>query len=147
MSQPQSGHELFEQIQQDHAELRKLLGEVHQALSRREASVDAVASLIESLTVHLEAHFQEEEATGVFDQVTAREPRLCDRASALCAEHDQLRKTAAALNQAAKSADGADWWDRLETAFHEFSKDLMRHEHEENELVQEAYEQDIGAGD
>ena len=147
MSKEDSRHELFEQIQQDHAELRKLLGEIHQVLSRKEASVASVAELLESLTNHIETHFEEEESTGVFDQVSAREPRLTDRATALYAEHDQLRQTVHALNLAAKSDGGSDWWEKLEAAFHDFSKDLMRHEHQENELVQEAYEQDIGAAD
>ena len=146
MSQ-ESRHELFEQIEQDHAELRKLLSELHQVLAKKLESVARVAELVASLTDHLETHFEEEEATGVFEQVTAREPRLSDRASALYAEHDELRKTMHALNQAAKSGGGTDWWEQLEVAFHDFSKGLMHHEHQENELVQEAYDQDIGAGD
>ena len=147
MSQAEK-HGLFEQIQQDHAELRKVLGEVHQVLSRKQASVDSVAELIKVLTDHIETHFEEEESTGVFQQISAREPRLTARAEGLRDEHDQLRQTVHSLNLAAQGESGtADWWEKIETAFHDFSKDLMRHEHQENELVQEAYEQDIGAAD
>ena len=148
MTEQQNRHALFDQIQRDHQELRNLLGEVHHVLARKLESVARVAEMVGSLANHIEAHFEEEEATGVFDEVSEREPRLSSRAKELRAEHDRLRQTVQALSQAAKSGDGAaDWWEQLETAFHDFSKDLMRHEHQENELVQVAYEQDLGAGD
>ena len=148
MDQKQDRHALFEQIQKDHNELRQLLGEVHHVLSGKLEKVAHVAEMLQSLTDHVETHFSEEEATGIFADVAAREPRLTDRAKELKAEHDKLRQAVHALNQAAKSGDGqADWWENLETAFHNFSKDLMHHEHQENELVQVAYDQDLGAGD
>ena len=148
MTQQQDRHALFQQLQQDHDELRRLLGEVHHVLAAKLENVARVAEMVESLTDHVETHFDEEEATGVFDEVIAREPRLSPRADELRAEHARLKKTVQALNQAAKSGDGAsDWWEKLEKSFHDFSKDLMRHEHQENELVQVAYEQDLGAGD
>lgn len=148
MAQQPDRHALFDQIQKDHNELRRLLGEVHHVLSRKLENVARVAEMVESLTDHVESHFDEEEATGVFREVSEREPRLTSRAEELRCEHDRLRETVQALNLAAKSGDGAaDWWEQLETAFRDFSKDLMHHEHQENELVQEAYEQDIGAGD
>lgn len=148
MTEQQNRHALFVQIQQDHEELRRMLGEVHHALSQKLESVARVVELLASLTDHLETHFNEEEATGIFQEVAARTPRLSSRASDLRAEHQQFRQIVQALNEVAKSGDGAaDWWQQLEVAFHDFSKDLMRHEHEENELVQVAYGQDLGLGD
>jgi len=145
MTQSPNRHALFQQIQQDQEELRRLLGEVRQALSQKRATV---AELAKTLADQLHAHFDEEEATGIFSEVASRAPRLADRAGALRGEHERLRQAVLAFSQAAQGGDGgADWWEQLERAFRDFSQDLMRHEHEENELVQVAYDQDLGAGD
>lgn len=148
MTEQKNRHALFVQIQQDHHELIRLLGEVHQALSKKVGNGARLVEIVESLTDHVERHFREEEASGVFNEVAAHAPRLASRAEELLAEHNQLRQAVQALNQAARSGDGtADWWERLEATFRDFSKNLMHHEHREDELVQIAYDQDLGAAD
>jgi hypothetical protein len=52
------------------------------------------------------------------------------------------------LCKAASTGDGsAEWWQNLDEAFHGLSKDLMHHENHENQILQDAYTDDIGAGD
>ena len=93
-------------------------------------------------------HFAEEETAGFFDDVVDRAPRLSDRIDALRTEHQQLLAAIRRLNEVAGDGDGsADWWQRLEAAFHQFSNDLMHHESTENEILLEAYTDDIGAAD
>ena len=148
MNDPQANHELFEDIRREHEELRELLGEIHQMLAKRLEAVANVSEMLASLGDHVETHFAEEETAGFFDDVTDRAPRLSDRIDALRRDHLELLATVRQLNEVAGSGDGsADWWERLESAFHEFSKDLMHHESAESEILIEAYTDDIGAAD
>ena len=148
MPQSQSTHELMDQIHREHEELRDALGNIHRTLGRREAGVATVAEMLSSLGDDVETHFSEEETAGFFDDVLERAPRLSDRIDTLRAEHQQLSAAVEKLEEVATSGDGsADWWQQIETAFHEFSKELMHHESCENELLLEAYTDDIGAAD
>jgi len=93
-------------------------------------------------------HFDQEETSGFFKEIVERAPRLSDRADALIQEHAELRETIRQLvEQARKNRKSSNWWDETEDAFHDFSKRLMRHESEENSLLQEAYGVDIGSQD
>lgn len=148
MPNSQSKHNLIEEIRQEHEELREALGKIHQTLHKREAAVATVAKMLSLLGDDVEAHFSDEETAGFFDDVLDRAPRLSGRIDMLRNEHQQLSATVDHLQEVAISGDGSDdWWQRIETAFHEFSKELMHHESTENELLLEAYTEDIGTGD
>lgn len=148
MPQSQPTHELMDQIRQEHEELRETLGKIHRTLGKREAAVAAVAEMLSLLGDDVETHFSDEETTGFFDNVLDRAPRLSDRIDALRSQHQELSATVESLQEVATSGDGSDdWWRRIETAFHDFSKELMHHEGSENELLLEAYTDDIGAAD
>jgi len=147
MNQAQSKHELFEEIRREHEELRELLGDVRRMLASRLETVASVAEMLALLSEHVETHFSEEETAGLFDQVVDRAPRLSDRIDSLRTEHQQLLSSVRNLNEAAAGDSSGDWWKRLETAFHEFSSGLMHHESAENEILLEAYTDDIGAAD
>jgi iron-sulfur cluster repair protein YtfE (RIC family) len=138
----------MDQIRQEHEELRETLGKIHRTLGKREAAVAAVAEMLSLLGDDVETHFSDEETTGFFDNVLDRAPRLSDRIDALRSQHQELSATVESLQEVATSGDGSDdWWRRIETAFHDFSKELMHHEGSENELLLEAYTDDIGAAD
>ena len=78
----------------------------------------------------------------------ARAPRLSDNVESLKRDHQSLLSAVRKLNQVASQGNGSsDWWQQLEQAFHQFSTDLMHHESTENELLQQAYTDDIGTGD
>lgn len=148
MPQSESTHALMDEIRREHEELREALGKIHQTLHKREAAVPTVAEMLSLLGDDVEAHFSDEETSGFFDDVLGRAPRLSDRIDALRAEHQQLSATVHRLQVAATDGDGSDdWWQRIETAFHDFSKELMHHEGAENEILLEAYTDDIGAAD
>jgi hypothetical protein len=56
--------------------------------------------------------------------------------------------TASELARFASAGSGSEsWWRELNSRFHVFSKELMHHEGEENQLLQEAYQDDIGSKD
>lgn len=148
MNQAQSRHELFEEIRREHEELRELLGGVKHMLGKRLETVASVAEMLASLGEHVETHFAEEETAGVFDDIVDQAPHLADRIESLRIEHQQLLAAVRRLNEVAAPSDSSDdWWQSLEAAFHEFSSGLMHHETAENEVLLEAYTDDIGAAD
>ena len=148
MNTPEPSHELFEEMQREHEELRALLGNLHKVLAERLDKVQRVAELLASLVDHVETHFEEEEVAGFFDQIVDRAPRLSDNIERLRHEHQQLLGAVRQLNQVASQGNGsADWWQQLEQAFHQFSTELMHHESAENDLLQQAFTDDIGTGD
>lgn len=148
MNQPQTKHELVEEIRREHDELRELLGNIHHMLAKRLETVAGVSEKLASLGEHVETHFAGEETAGFFDDVVDCAPRLSDRIDALRTEHQQLLSVVRQLNDVASEGDGSsDWWQRLEAAFHDFSNKLMHHEGAENEILLEAYTDDIGAAD
>ena len=148
MAERRTDHAFFEQMQRDNEKLRELLGEVARQFAGGLEDADRVAKSLTSLTSQLATHFDEEEIAGVFDDVVEQAPRLSERVDQLKQQHIELRSALAAINRKATAGDGtARWWDDLSKAFRDFSTDLMHHEQSENDLVQEAYTQDIGSKD
>ena len=148
MTEQQPDHELFEEIRREHGELRNLLAGLHKVLGDRLEGVNDVSRRMESLSAHIETHFNQEELAGFFDRIVDRAPRLSEQIDDLRAEHQSMLGEVRSLHEVALGGDGSPgWWQRLEDKFHEFSKELMHHEHKENQLLQQAYDEDIGAAD
>lgn len=137
-----------EQVEQQHEEIRQSISDIHRVLRAGEASPPQLASQLSAFCVVLEDHFRTEEAGGFFDQITDQAPRLSSRADKLCHEHQQMLDSAKSLVKQAIDGDGSEGWrDKMGAAFHDFGRSLMHHESEENELLQQAYTDDIGDKD
>ena len=75
-------------------------------------------------------------------------PRLAGRADRLCLEHEQFLHRATELCRLAEAGTSSmAWWRELSSRCHKFSKQLMHHESEENKLLQQAHQDNIGASD
>ena len=143
-----SPHDVYEAIRQEHEELRERIGRIHHALAQNEVCGPDISAMLTELCTALETHFQNEEHDGFFDEITTHDPRLNPDAKRLCKEHQDMLNTATEM--ARFSSTGADSKARmreLRSRFQAFSKQLMHHESEENALVQQAYQEDIGAHD
>jgi iron-sulfur cluster repair protein YtfE (RIC family) len=136
-----------ERTRREHQELRRRLRAVHRALADPATTVAQLAGHIESLERQLRGHFAEEVRGGFFDGIVAQAPQLAARTERLRREHDLLLAAAGQLAALAREAPGGQWRELLEAQFHAFSRQLMQHESTENELVQAAYGQDVGAPD
>lgn len=138
----------IERVELEHEHLRELLGDIHKNLCEPAAEVELVVEQLRTLCGKLESHFQTEEEEGFFTQITEQAPRLADQATLLCEEHiemlDEAKSIAAKAEHCKKPLDLLC---EVKPAFHEFSKQLMHHESEENEMLQKAYWEDIGPGD
>lgn len=138
----------FKEIAREHKRLSNHLGNLLRVLAERQRTVVELAVEFEKLKDELVQHFHEEDEGGFFDGIVEHAPRLSERIEALRQEHDRLLEQ---LNELQTKVDvpapSPEWWQELERSFHDFSCELMRHEHRENEILQEAYGVDIGAQD
>jgi iron-sulfur cluster repair protein YtfE (RIC family) len=141
--------EVFARIKQEHDALRDKLRRIHAVLAGPEIAADEITILLHEFQSALAVHFSnEEESEGFFDEVTAQAPRLAHQAGRLCNEHEEmLRKATELCRFAAAGSPSIAWWRELSSRCHEFSRQLMHHESEENKLLQQAHQEDIGAND
>lgn len=141
-------HPVFRDIDLEHAAMRKLLACAHQVLANRTQTSSEVLAMLDSLLGFLRAHFQHEDEGGFFDQITEQSPRLSDRAEKVRDEHATLLSDFQTLRALAAQGETDDaWWSRLDSEFHRISKELMHHEHREEDLLQESFNDDVGTGD
>jgi hemerythrin len=140
--------QVFEEIRREHEALREKLGHIHQVVTAQEVRIDEVTSLLLDLRNALAVHFENEEHKGFFDEITTQAPRLNPHIDRLCSEHQEMLNTASELARFASAGGGSDAWRReLNSRFQVFSSQLMHHESEENALLQQAYQEDIGSHD
>jgi iron-sulfur cluster repair protein YtfE (RIC family) len=140
--------EIHERIRQEHDRLRDLLGQISREMSSHRGSAAGLTRQFRSLRDQLQAHFIEEEDHGFFDQITDHAPRFAGQTQKLCDEHvDMLEKVDKLVTRSGQGDGSDEWWSDLVSAFHDLSRELMQHEHEENDLLQQAYEDDIGEKD
>ena len=140
--------EIIEKIKQEHDALREKFRQIYDVLARPEIAAKPMVSLLRELHNALQVHFSNEESDGFFEDVTAGAPRLTVRADELCTEHEQLLHRATELCEFAETdSPSLAWWRELSSRCHEFNKQLMHHESEENKLLQQAHQDDIGASD
>jgi hypothetical protein len=132
----------------EHEALHHTLGDLRWLLKERR-SPERFASTFAEFADHVQAHFvHEEEEEGFFESVIDQAPRLKTRADALIEEHTSMSNELAKLRQQAEEdAGSADWWSTLSEQFETFWRLFCRHERAENDLMQEAFHDDIGAED
>lgn len=105
-------------------------------------------SLLTALRRELEQHFALEERAGLLEAATRVAPRLSRRAGRLAHQHAEMNeRLARLLSDLLDSSCAPERWARLVEAFASFSGLLLAHEQAEEELVREAFMDDLGGGD
>jgi hypothetical protein len=94
---------------------------------------------------HITAHFRFEEENGYLDVVRTREPRLERAVQQLAEEHRQLNMSLETLLGEARAATGLG--PGLGTKVREWVEQIRRHEAREDQVVQDAFNMDLGAED
>jgi hypothetical protein len=139
---------VFENIQREHDLLREQLGHIHRLLSRHDTPGDQIAAQLQHFHGELIDHFWNEQNDGFFADVVTQAPNLTTQARKLCAEHRAILLKVSELARFAAAGYGSEaWWRELKSRFQVFSKLLMRHESDENSLLQQAHQHDIGVVD
>jgi hemerythrin len=133
------------------------LARAHQALLRDLLRLEATARAAEGGTLaearawlvavraHLADHFRFEEEDGYLDAARKREPRLERAVEQFAEEHRGLMRGLDALLVAAAGATVLK--DGLREGIRQWVKEVRQHEARENDLVQDAFEQDLGTKD
>jgi uncharacterized coiled-coil DUF342 family protein len=133
------------------------LGQAHVALLRdlreleeatripSKENLPALRDRLWATQAHLVEHFRLEEQNGYMDAVRKREPRFERTIQQLAEEHGQLKES---LNALIRETEKVKSWDNaLREAIHEWIERVRSHEARETDLVQDAFNLDIGAED
>ena len=137
-----------------HRELHTLVSAVHARFEAADADPSAAGQTadlrqpLQALRDYLPSHFRMEEQGGFIEESLARMPRLAEAAKGVLAEHPRLLEELDRLIESLPVADisrlqRAD----LEVGFERFCHHLLTHERNENAVVQEGYNEDLGLVD
>jgi hypothetical protein len=134
-----------------HRELHDLLVDARGAFEAPLEAADAVPAArrrLGSLRDHLARHFAQEEEGGFLEESLARMPRLAAAAREVLADHPGLLSDLDGLlgRLVARDIDGVAW-QQAGHDFEAFASRLLAHERNENAVVQEGYNEDLGLGD
>jgi iron-sulfur cluster repair protein YtfE (RIC family) len=141
--------ETVERVMREHDALREKVQRINTVLADPVPDKVESEKLLREFITALIVHFSsEEEEEGFFAEIMKWAPRLSGQADQLCVEHRQLLHDAEELCRFANAGSPSmPWWRELQSRTHEFCRRLMKHEHDENKLLQEAHQTDIGAYD
>jgi DNA-binding transcriptional ArsR family regulator len=137
---------IAEALSRAHAALLEDLRKLEEAASP--GSRDGLAEIrarLGATQAHIAEHFRFEEENGYLDALKKREPRLERTIRQLAEEHRQLAQSLAALVGEARAATSLG--DKFREKTREWIERVRQHEHHENDLVQNAFNLDIGAED
>ena len=138
----------YQEILEGHRELKALLQEIDDALAARTATIAAVSDLLARLGDKLIKHFALEEGEGYFSAALLNAPQLIAKANELLAQHPKMCTQARTMAENLTSGTDSDrWWQETHQRFQAFRAELLKHERNEDKLLQEAYTQDIGSHD
>ena len=129
-----------------HAALLRDLQDLESAIGlSANASLRYLIARLRATRAHIQEHFSFEEQNGYMDVVWKREPRLERAIDDLAREHAQLRASLDKMIEQASTAAGID--DGLRENIYAWLTHVRQHEERENDLVQDAFELDIGTTD
>ena len=142
----------LDKIRARHHALHQQIRALEQLLEQREepdeARVREALVLFEGFEPILEEHFAVEEQGGYFSDVLAVAPRLTRWATRLERNHGDFRARLQRLLELAHNAvDAPDKWSKVISGVAIFLQKLKEHEAEENDLVRQAFMDDLAPGD
>jgi iron-sulfur cluster repair protein YtfE (RIC family) len=140
--------ENYERVLEEHRALKELLEKIDRALTERCATIDQVSGLLAQFGDQLVRHFSMEEDSGYFADALLQAPRLVSRANELMAQHPKMcTKARDLIPEVGGAQPKQDWWQETRKRFDAFREELLKHEQGEDRLLQEAYNEDLGAND
>ncbi len=108
----------------------------------------SIREQLASLREHLHKHFAQEEEGGYLEESITRMPRLARAVEAVLADHPDLLAELDGLIERLSRPDIAKLsWEKADRDFAAFAQHLLAHERNENAVVQEGYNEDLGLTD
>ena len=152
------GHASFEQVLDEHDEIRGLISDLRGFLQqdRPEIGVEGchrwatkLSGSLVKLHDHLFRHFRHESSVGLFDRLEEEHPGASRQISALRCDHDEILSGVRNLmTDTLRYSEGAEVDDpRLRVRLTTLLDRLGEHEQTETELVQRLEYLDLGTGD
>lgn len=130
-----------------HRELHDLLVDCRTGFEGS-AGVEVARGRLATLRVHLARHFAQEEQGGYLEESLTRMPRLSRAVRDVLAEHPRLLAELDGLLERLAARDiGGEAWRQAGRDFEAFASHLLAHERNENAVVQEGYNEDLGLAD
>jgi hemerythrin len=135
-------------IRHQHQQLRSLMEVISNRFCYEHKSTRDLVSLLNALADHLQMHFEFEETDGYFFGLAQTTPHVSATVERLLREHEvMLEEVGSLVTMAREAFETAQDTSDLAERFSRFHARLENHEHEENKLVQDAYNIDIGTKD
>ena len=138
------------QVHQQHLDIVQHLRDLGERLaalcgpSRAGDTRNDIAGRLARLQSELAEHFAEEERVGFLPEAASLEPRLTHRARRILSQHDTLRVELSKV--VSTLARGTADWHQVNENVSSFTSLLREHEQRENELINDAYLDDLGGG-
>lgn len=144
MANPETA--IVDAIGRAHTSLQKDLQELEEAgRTTSEKGLSRLRSRLETTRKHITEHFRFEEQGGYMDAVRKREPRLGRVIDELCTQHSQLLGSLDALLKETATASSIS--DSISGDVSGWINRVRHHEAHENQVVQDAFNLDIGPED
>lgn len=144
----------LQEVKDDNRELRNLLDQSAAMLDRpRNSAIESrkLAQMLGKLRDQLALHFSLEEAYGYFDDAIDVAPRLSRQAESLRSEHPKLFLTLCELVEQAEQMlygeRASKEVAKLADNFADFRQRLQHHEEQEQALIVQTLNEEIGGGD
>ena len=135
-------------IRQQHQRLNSLLEAIKNRFRHERKATRNLVSLLNALSVHLQAHFELEESDGYLSHLVQLSPAASAHVERLLHEHTDLQEEVNGLAARARENFSTDSsTSELARLFSKFHDRLAIHEHDENKLLQEVYNLDLGTKD
>jgi hypothetical protein len=150
MAERRLDHNFFERMKCEHRELFGLMDHIRFRLSATEQDNQWLSSSIARLCDLVESHFLCEEQGGYLHEAIHAAPHLTDKAEHLHGQHQVLLEEVRSLRDfAVKGMEGTmdTWCQAFRSRFDAFVEKLHVHEAHEDDLVQQAFTQELGPGD
>ena len=148
-----AGASIVKETQDEHRACMQLLSEVEECLDRPPDDpagwISDLKQRLTRLTAALDEHFTGEEAGPMFRDLPIRHPRLAGPLKQLEDEHKEMRVDLQSVRDKAEELDQPEVFElrELNARVQLFVARLRRHEAAENELVIQAYWDEVGVGD
>ena len=131
-----------------HRELHDLLVDCRAGFEGPSGAAAAARDRLTALRDHLARHFAQEEQGGYLEESLTRMPRLSRAVRDVLAEHPRLLADLDGLLERLAARDiAAEAWRQAGHDFEAFASRLLAHERNENAVVQEGYNEDLGLAD
>ena len=135
-------------IRHQHQQLKSLMEAIANRLQCEQKPTRDLVSLLNALAVHLQMHFEFEETGGYFSGLVQKTPRVSGTVERLLREHEaMLEEIDKLVTMAGEAFATAHDTSDLAKRFSRFHTQLVNHEHEENKLIHDVYNVDIGTKD